>query len=121
MSSKELILIVLAIIVAGCIIAGAIFLTTDTKPIVNNTTAVNNTTNITGNMTNTTQETDNSDNQKSSDTTSKQSTNKESSDGFYQELPDGSYVYKTYEQYEYERTHDYNPDLPGVQNMYVVE
>lgn len=52
MSSKELILIVLAIIVAGCIIAGAIFLTADTESVpVNNTTAVNNTTNITENKT----------------------------------------------------------------------
>lgn len=52
MSSKELILIVLAIIVAGCIIAGAIFLTADTESVpVNNITAVNNTTNITENIT----------------------------------------------------------------------
>ena len=51
MSSKELILIVLAIIVAGCIIAGAILISSDTELPVNNTTAVNNTTNITENTT----------------------------------------------------------------------
>lgn len=51
MSSKELILIVLAIIVAGCIIAGAILISSDTESPVNNTTAVNNTTNITENTT----------------------------------------------------------------------
>ncbi len=69
MNSKELIIIVLAILVAGCIIAGAIFLTSDNS----NSSNINNTLNSTNNSTapqdtqttqkETTQQSKNSDNE----------------------------------------------------------
>lgn len=53
MSSKELILIILAILIAGCIVACAVFITFNDNDngLTNNTTAANNTTNITANNT----------------------------------------------------------------------
>ena len=87
MSTKELILIVLAIIVAGCIIAIGVYTGLTQETQVENNTIANNTTNVTNVANNTTNEnpvTDKDTNtQQSSSSSSKQSSSEDDSHYVY--------------------------------------